>query len=176
MSYSSVPEQVYDEFEAFIASHLPKVLSDYQLAQKDLPLPMFRQTLRGDYQLTDIKPEMFPTLIVKPGPVPINPSGEQRAVNKDLLNFAISLWGCSSANVNSLKITQLENLQRTCERYAWAFKEIIDGTKYIPTQVTLLNSIRRVTNIDWSAVEQGNNCKLQACFIDIELKLYINRV
>jgi hypothetical protein len=176
MSYSSIVEQVFDEFQEYLILKLPKVLSDYHTEQPDLDLPMFRQIIRGDYQISQLKSNMFPAILVRPGTILINPQNEQRAVNRDLIIFNFSLWLVTSGNVSTAKFEAIENLQRVNERYAWAVKEIIDSPSYIPTQDSLINSRRSVTAMDWSAVETGNDCAYSSAYVDVELRTEINRV
>jgi hypothetical protein len=175
MAYNSVIEQVFDELKAFISAYLPQVLDQYEQVQPDIKLPFPRQFIRGDYQIADIRPGMFPTIIVKPGLVSINADSSMRTTSKDLVNIELSYWIVNALNSSTARFEAIENLQRMNERYAWALKEVIDSPAYIPTQTSLIGAIRSVTQVDWSIVEQGNNVSIGAVFVDINLKLQLNR-
>lgn len=167
-TYVSVIEQVYDEFIEFIWNNLPEKLESYEVnCDDDLSLPMFQEKLRGDYDIKHL--HLYPGMIIKPGTIEINPEGETRPTTKDLLVFDFSLWLIVKGG------DDIENLQRQCERYVWAVKEITDDPDCLPTQTSLVGSIRRVYGIDWHAIVKKQQANIAAGFVDIELKIQINR-
>ena len=169
MSYVSIIEQVFDEFEAFIWANLPTVIALYNAAQTDLTLVMPKEKYRGDYQIDQLK--LYPGLLIKPSTIQKNPSGVDRPLVKDVLIFDLSLWIVVAGS-------SVEQMQKLCERYAWALNEIIDSEKYQPAQnqTAILNSIRAVTGFDWHALAQnGNGQLLSAGFVDCEILIQHER-
>jgi hypothetical protein len=75
----------------------------------------------------------------------------------------------------AVKGADLDVLQRMVSRYCWAIKEILDDPDSIPTQVTLMDAIRRVERIEYHEAIKIQQMTLYGGFVDCTIKTQVLR-
>lgn len=171
----SLVEQCYDEIIDFVTgANLTAKCTDYTSRSTDgIVLRPPIAVLVGDYELSQLRADQFPGVIVKPGTVTVNPENEVFPLGVNLYIFEISIWMAIKGDIQGGK----EILQTQCFRYNNAFQDIIDDPRIVPdsNHPAIINAIRRVVAFDYHRTIQAQQYLMMATFIDFKVKAQFRR-
>ena len=166
-TYVSKIEEIYDGIINFVWTNLPTVITSMNtIANDGITLEMFRDKLLGQYDLSNVL--HWPTLIIQPATIQVNPPGKQRPMQKNLFIVNLSFWAVAQG-------TNTDTLQRMVFRYADVIRRIVDGPDYQPSDAIIADSIRQVTAVDFhQSVKEGQFIK-EAVFVDVSFEVQVQR-